>query len=191
LDNLRALTRLFGYIRYFHPTDEAAFADWNRLAISAVRAVKPAQSPGELAANLRAVFAPVAPSVLVYPTKSKPPPLAVQPAARLVMWQHHGVGVAQPPTPGYRSTRVVVSVAEAGDALQPLRADLPGGVSCVVPIVLNWDTANPPLDPPSPPAAGGNPNVRLASQGIPSVITVAQNFAGVGLAGNAYIYIMN
>jgi hypothetical protein len=33
--------------------------------------------------------------------------------------------------------------------------------------------------------------VRLASQGIPSGVTVAQNFGGVGLAGDAYIYVMN
>ncbi len=33
--------------------------------------------------------------------------------------------------------------------------------------------------------------LRLASQGIPSGVTVAQNFGGVGLAGDAYIYIMN
>jgi hypothetical protein len=33
--------------------------------------------------------------------------------------------------------------------------------------------------------------VRLASQGIPSGVTVAQTFVGVGLSGNAYIYVMN
>jgi len=33
--------------------------------------------------------------------------------------------------------------------------------------------------------------VRLASQGVPSGLTVARNFAGVALAGDAYIYVMN
>jgi hypothetical protein len=33
--------------------------------------------------------------------------------------------------------------------------------------------------------------VRLASQGIPSGVTIAHNFAGLGLAGDAYVYIMN
>ena len=33
--------------------------------------------------------------------------------------------------------------------------------------------------------------VRLASQGVPSGVTIAQNFAGAGLAGDAYVYIMN
>ena len=33
--------------------------------------------------------------------------------------------------------------------------------------------------------------VRLASQGVPSGVTVAQSFGGLGLAGDAYIYVMN
>lgn len=33
--------------------------------------------------------------------------------------------------------------------------------------------------------------VRLASQGVPTGVTVAQNFGGLGVAGDAYIYIMN
>ena len=33
--------------------------------------------------------------------------------------------------------------------------------------------------------------VRLASQGVPSGITLAHNFGSVGLAGDAYIYVMN
>jgi hypothetical protein len=37
----------------------------------------------------------------------------------------------------------------------------------------------------------GYKQVRLASQGVPSGVTVAQSFGGLGLAGDAYIYIMN
>jgi hypothetical protein len=33
--------------------------------------------------------------------------------------------------------------------------------------------------------------VRLASQGVPTGLTVTQNFGGLGLAGDAYIYVMN
>ena len=33
--------------------------------------------------------------------------------------------------------------------------------------------------------------VRLASQGVPTGVTVAQSFGGLGAAGDAYIYIMN
>lgn len=33
--------------------------------------------------------------------------------------------------------------------------------------------------------------VREASQGVPSGITMAENFAGLGFAGDAYVYVMN
>src|SRR5271168_2902711 len=33
--------------------------------------------------------------------------------------------------------------------------------------------------------------VRLASQGVPSGVSVAQNVGGLGFAGDAYIYVMN
>lgn len=41
LENLVALTRLLGYVRYFHPSDPAAAADWERFAIDAVGVVEP------------------------------------------------------------------------------------------------------------------------------------------------------
>jgi hypothetical protein len=33
--------------------------------------------------------------------------------------------------------------------------------------------------------------VRLASQGVPSGVTLARNFGGADLAGDAYVYVMN
>jgi len=172
LENLRALARLFGYVRYFHPTDLAAAADWNQLAISAVRTVEPAQSPAELAARLRTVFAPIAPTVLIFPTGSQPPFPVMKRTAQVVMWQHRGVGISQPPAPGYRSARVVVPASQAGDALQPLRADLPGGVSCAVPTALYWDAPAPPAEPPVPPAPGGTPDDRATRL---AAVTIAWN----------------
>ena len=40
LANLRAFTQLLGYVRYFHPSDEAAEADWETFAIAGIRAVE-------------------------------------------------------------------------------------------------------------------------------------------------------
>ncbi|MDP9120069.1 MAG: hypothetical protein M3O15_01680, partial [Acidobacteriota bacterium] len=52
LDNLVAFTRLLGYVRYFHPSDQAAAADWNRLAMAAIPSVERAAGPAELARAL-------------------------------------------------------------------------------------------------------------------------------------------
>src|SRR5687768_5321738 len=37
VENLAAFTRLLGYVRYFHPSDQAAATDWNALAVAGVR----------------------------------------------------------------------------------------------------------------------------------------------------------
>jgi hypothetical protein len=49
LDNLRALSRLRGYIRFFDPSDAAAAADWEQIAINFVQTVENAQNARELA----------------------------------------------------------------------------------------------------------------------------------------------
>ena len=53
LENLVAFTRLLGYVRHFHPSDEAAEADWDALAVAGVRAVEPATSAEDLASDSR------------------------------------------------------------------------------------------------------------------------------------------
>jgi hypothetical protein len=37
---MMAYAKLFGYIRHFHPSDEAARTDWNQFAIDGVRGVE-------------------------------------------------------------------------------------------------------------------------------------------------------
>ena len=39
LQNLCAFTRLYGYVRYFHPSDAASATDWERFAIYGARQV--------------------------------------------------------------------------------------------------------------------------------------------------------
>ena len=48
LENLVAFTRLLGYVRYFHPSSEAARTDWNEFSISGVRAVESATNALDL-----------------------------------------------------------------------------------------------------------------------------------------------
>jgi C-terminal processing protease CtpA/Prc len=109
LDNLIAFTRLFGYLRYFHPSDQAAAADWEKLALAGVPAVERAGSPAELAKALEDLFRPVAPTVRVYPTESPrpaPPAELKAPAGtEVVYWTHLGVKVSPRPNI-YKSLRV-------------------------------------------------------------------------------------
>jgi C-terminal processing protease CtpA/Prc len=109
LENLIAFTRLFGYLRYFHPSDQAAAADWEKLALAGVPAAEKAGSPGELARTLEDFFRPVAPTVRVYPTGSPSPALPAElkaaAGAETVYWSHLGVKVSPQPNL-YKSERV-------------------------------------------------------------------------------------
>ena len=61
--NAIAFTRLLGYVRYFHPSDQVATADWDSLAIEGMRRVEPCEGPEQLAEGLEAFFHPIAPTV--------------------------------------------------------------------------------------------------------------------------------
>src|SRR5271157_1627131 len=95
LQNVTAFTRLFGYVRYFHPSDQAAAANWEAFAVYGMGQVEGAQTPAELANTLQTLFAPIAPTVLVYPTGQTPPvPPALQPGSTtglsVVRWSYVG-----------------------------------------------------------------------------------------------------
>jgi hypothetical protein len=96
--NLVAFARLLGYVRHFHPSDQAAEADWDRLAVAGVRAVESARGPEELARRLQEFVRPVAPTVRVFPSGVVPPSpegLAAPPKGegiRVVSWEHLGYG---------------------------------------------------------------------------------------------------
>ena len=97
LANLVAFARLYGYMRYFHPSDEAAGLNWARVAINGVAASKGAMDSEDLAQTLQAFFQPSAPTLRVFPTSERPdPPEALSlpedaDGLRVVMWQHYGV----------------------------------------------------------------------------------------------------
>jgi C-terminal processing protease CtpA/Prc len=160
LDNIRALARLFGFVRYFYPSDEAAATDWNRLAMVAIDAVEPAQTSAELAATLQNLFASIAPLMHVFPTGTSPPTIDLKPTRQVITWQYHGLGLPQAFESPYTSKRVVLPVPEAKSSLEPFRAELPGGVSCIMPIMLYRSTSASPAESVVPSGPGGLPSDR-------------------------------
>jgi len=92
LGNLAAFARLYGLVRWFHPSDAAAGVDWYRFAIAAIPQVEAAATPAELAATLERVFAPYAPELVV----SRQPIAAADRAGPLTgevyRWKHTGLG---------------------------------------------------------------------------------------------------
>ena len=65
LENVIAFVRLLGYVRYFHPSDQAQDVDWDSFAVRGIRAVESAGSGRILAQELQSLFTPIAPTVRV------------------------------------------------------------------------------------------------------------------------------
>ncbi|MEM7037029.1 MAG: S41 family peptidase [Bacteroidota bacterium] len=111
ITNLEVFARLYGYVRFFHPSDEAAQIDWNRFAVHGCREVRMANSTKDLHQKLHDLFAPIAPSLRLtsgdpseaYPIQQLQPPKHRR--AKTVYWQHEGVFLGNANNI-YSSTRV-------------------------------------------------------------------------------------
>jgi hypothetical protein len=141
LTNLHAFARLYGLVRFFHPSDEAAAADWDSLAIAGVAKAESARTPAELSHNLEAVFGPVAPSIQIYVTGKKAKPLP-RPREAVSASRWHHIGYGDDPGSIYQSERV------AQKAVGPADIDtviLPGGVTARIPTAVWRDSSGATL----------------------------------------------
>jgi len=139
LENLTAFARLFGVVRHFHPSDEAAAADWNLLAIIGARRVEGAAAASDLAGTLQDVFEPVAPTIRVYTGAEPPPPAALAPAGAAQLTRWHNIGFATAGSSGvYRRDRRK-EPASAWKAEDIYRLDLGRGVTALVPLAVLAD----------------------------------------------------
>jgi C-terminal processing protease CtpA/Prc len=141
LQNLTAFTKIFGIVRHFHPSDEAASTDWNRFAISAVRKVESANAPRELAATLQAVFEPVAPTIRVFAGAAPAPHPALSPsgAVEVIRWHNKGFGQNQPTQMSIYSSRRTKAAHETWKASDILLVDLGAPVAALIPLALFAD----------------------------------------------------
>ena len=110
VNNLRAFAKLLGYVRYFHPSDEAAQIDWEKFAIYGAERVKKAGSSKELKAVLEELFLPIAPMAQIYLNGEAPRDFSASlpkdtAGLKVVAWQHRGVGFGSANSP-YLSIRV-------------------------------------------------------------------------------------
>ncbi len=125
LRNLEAFATLFGLIRHFHPSAEAASADWNLLAVEGARKV---ESATDLAAALTAIFQPVAPSMRLF--TGEPPSLdRPSPELALIRLQHRGFGQGRERNT-YQTTRIPAA------SYQDHIATLPGGLKVIFPLTM-------------------------------------------------------
>lgn len=116
IDNLKAFAKVYGYVKYFHPSDEAAALDWKAFSIYGADRVKECKSDDELVEALNSLFLPIAPSIRFTRdlTASKYDLAIITPknieGYKPAFWQHSGVSKGMQsdfyPQNPYRSVRV-------------------------------------------------------------------------------------
>lgn len=175
LVNLLAFARLVGYVRHFHPSDEAAATDWDGFAVAGVRAVESAVDGTVLTQRLADLFRPIAPTIIVVPSgttiASRPAPEAGTPQ---MIWRHTGFGLSSAQTL-YRSERATVK--------QPapvFAAELGGGVTVRIPLSVATDASG------TLPRGSTAPAPPHLTRGRFSMADRAARLAGVILAWNVF-----
>ncbi|HEV2843315.1 MAG TPA: hypothetical protein VG477_00600, partial [Thermoanaerobaculia bacterium] len=147
VQNLEAFTRLLGYVRFFHPSDQAAAANWDQVALAGIQAVEDVSGAADLAGALEDFFRPLAPTLRVYPEGQRPalpvellpPPGVANPD--VTFWRHQGVELPGNVIPTWLSRRQVSPNAPPAhtfvpDPGAPLEVSLGGGVSALLPVSL-------------------------------------------------------
>ena len=153
--NLTAFGRLYGYLRWFHPTDEAAAANWDHAALRGIQSVRHAKDDEELARMLQAFFQGCAPTLRVF-TSDNPVPVPAElqmpeteASISLRMWTHRGLGTAwsQEMLLGYQSDLRSLPLARAESDPQipwpyePLHVHLAGSIEAWVAPTLYADSS--------------------------------------------------
>jgi hypothetical protein len=111
LKNIETFARLYGYVRFFHPSDEAAKINWNHFAVYGTKQVEKAKNNKELKQILKKLFLPIAPSLVIYHTREKKTfsLSSITPqdttGMKIITWQHRGVKLSNSPVV-YNSIRV-------------------------------------------------------------------------------------
>lgn len=109
VENLYAFTKLYGYIRYFHPSDESAKLYWPTFAVYGVQQVSAAKDTDQLKQVLEELFLPIAPTMKIYYSYEQPSeityPEDIIQNAKVIAWEHVGVGIT-PDYPFYSSKRL-------------------------------------------------------------------------------------
>lgn len=189
--NLIAAAKLLSYVRFFHPSDQAAgVASWDHFAVDLMERCEPAADAADLARRLKAAFAEIAPSVVIWtgPEAQAPAP-APQPsgATRAAMWRHYGAGTIttrNPQAPNlYQSVieKHALGAVPGGLEAATCVKHLGGGVVCRIPIAVFADESGT-LPHGKTPSTWGNASDLLQL----SALNRSTRLAGVALAWGVF-----
>lgn len=151
VDNLYAFTKIYGYIRFFHPSDENLQIDWNKMALYGVEKIKNARNDMELKESLEQIFQPIAPTMQIYFNEEEINHIerineSSNGDYRIVGWQHFGVEKGPSVGMQYSSQRIE-SISQDSISLfdqtlyigEVFRKKLSDNLNCYIPLLLYKD----------------------------------------------------
>ncbi len=109
--HLVAFAKAYGYVKYFHPSDEAYDVNWNAFSVYGAQQMLACKSDKDAAETLNRLFKPIAPSAHFALTTSNLDTSTHVPenpkSYKTTYWQHRGLGYeVSYTTSAYKSVRV-------------------------------------------------------------------------------------
>jgi hypothetical protein len=110
--NQMTFAKAYGYVKYFHPSDEASNIDWAKFSAFGANEIEKCRSNVQVVKTLNKLFSPIAPSVRFMISNEKPEYdiksiTPENPAGyRFTYWQHQGVSIGMNIKSAYKSLRV-------------------------------------------------------------------------------------
>lgn len=154
VDYLVTFAKAYGYVKYFHPSDEANAIDWNQFAVYGAGEINKCKSREDLIETLNELFKPIAPTIVFtdenYVTDFDFNLLRPENSDDycLTYWQHQGVsfGMVEFPYPNspYESRRAIMNCDSINSQLfdfnpnieDILSISIGSGLHCQMPMVL-------------------------------------------------------
>ena len=148
--NQKTFAKVYGYVKYFHPSDEASEIDWAKFSAFGANEVEKCRSNAQVVKTLNKLFSPIAPSVRFMISNEKPEYdiksiTPENPAGyRLTYWQHQGVSTGMKMKSAYKSLRVNRIPGQEGEKIfnyQPEFGEITtkkivDDIYCQIPLVL-------------------------------------------------------
>ncbi|MDO6518568.1 S41 family peptidase [Zobellia uliginosa] len=148
IENLKTFSKIYGYIKYFHPSDEAFRLDWDKFSIYAANKVLKCETNEAFVKTIDTLFSPIAPSIRF--SNSKGDTLIVKKSNNSDVigeqfWFHQGVGYGMSMQNGpYYSQRIIATSENDSISFRPkygetTNVSLNENQYLSIPLVVNVD----------------------------------------------------
>jgi hypothetical protein len=156
VQNIESFAKVYGYVRWFYPSDEAASIDWDKFAVYGVRKVENAGNEEELKQKLIELFKPIAPAIQIENEKIVgtfnvqtiiPKDTA---GLKCIAWKHYGVYLGKQSNV-YKSlrinresiqnnvTQIYTDTSHTAKIGQYIKKEIGNHLICTMPISLYGD----------------------------------------------------